>query len=213
MDESEEAKLRESLASIEGRVKGFSENIKIPGEDLLPLVKKYLAESSTSPSRAQDDPNALINLRLEEGHVPGWAENLEMAQIPAILGLTGLSLGLSSFGETGNPYLDMTTQVVNVMVYFNMGYGFAKMSLEDKFEHTKWFNIVFPLHGGLLNGRNETMVRNIEKGFLENPDSDQMLVIVGSDHVKGMKQLLMDQHGYSATAIPALPTNEPSAKK
>lgn len=90
------------------------------------------------------------------------------------------------------------------MAYINGIYGWAEMLLKWKFSDEPWFRIVFPTYGGLLDGRNETMLKNIENGFHEHPEANQMLVIIGRAHVRGMKKLLEDQ-GFTNTLLPPLP--------
>lgn len=58
-------------------------------------------------------------------------------------------------------------------------------------EHAK---VVVDLEEG--HGRNRTMTANIERYFDAQPGDKPMLVIVGRDHVPGMRKLLVQRHGY-----------------
>jgi hypothetical protein len=191
----EEDTLKNNLGLIEFKAQGQSETQSFNGSEIISPLKRYLADESGVLKRP-------VNLQLEKGHVPSTRENLGLLELPANLTLVGLGLGLPHFTGQGNAVVDATSALVTLITFVGTAYTFTGMGLKKRHETKKWYKVIFPLQSALLDGRNETMVRNIDAGFAENPDHDQMLVVVGRAHVKGMKALLIESYGYSPAIIP-----------
>jgi hypothetical protein len=196
----EEQELLAGLREIELETGENGRRIVLMGEEVLPLIRLHLADPAPAPARMP-----MLNLPLEEGHQPGVRENLAMTELPLTLALIGSDLTLSYFSGHGYPDLTGTSQMVSLITSLTAVYTLTKFALQKKHSEKRWFRILFPLDRGLLEGRNETMITNIEKGFVDHPDYDQMLVFVGQAHVKGMKRLLMERSGFREVKIPEIP--------
>jgi hypothetical protein len=199
---AEEQDLLTGLQEIDLETGDHKRRIRVKGEDVLPLIKLHLADPASPWERRKP-----LNLTLEDGHQPGLRENLAMVEFPLTLGLIGSDLTLSFASSHWHPEWTESSQALSAFTTLVSLYSLSKFALQKKHSEKRWFHFVFPLHRGLLEGRNETMVANIDRGFLENPDYDQMLVFVGQAHVKGMKNLLLEHYGYREAIIPELPSN------
>ena len=202
LSSEEEQNLRDHLGIIEFKATGNAHSSSFSGEDVIPLLKKHLADESGLL-------RAPVNLALEKGHTPSTRENLGLLELPANFALVGLGLTLPHFTGQGNAAVDAASALVTLVTFAGTAYTFTGLGLKKRHETKKWYKVIFPLQSALLDGRNETMVQNIEKGFSENPEHDQMLVLVGRDHVRGMKALLIENHGYSPAEVPGKAAKEP----
>lgn len=200
---AEEQELLAALQEIDLETGDQTRLIRVKGEEVLPLIKLHLADPAPLAERRLP-----LNLALEEGHQPGLRENLAMVGFPLNLGWIASDLALSYASSHGHPEMTGASHAVSAMTTLVSLYTLSQYAFQKKHSEKRWFHFVFPLHHGLLEGRNETMVANIERGFLENPDYDQMLVFVGQAHVKGMKKLLLEHYGYREAIIPKLPSVE-----
>jgi hypothetical protein len=186
-----------------GNMKISSGDVEVDPVELLKVIKVYLSANSEMIASEQ---RKIVNIQLEVGHKPNFKENLDVAQLPLTLGLLGLTFAISPFAGHGNQTVDVADKIITGIVYLNSAYTWAELAMKKKFSSKPWFSAVFPTYGGLLDGRNQTMVANIEKGLIEHPESDQMLIIVGKAHVKGMKSLLQDQYRFSSAPLTDLPS-------
>jgi hypothetical protein len=194
---AEEQDLLTGLREIDLETGENGKKIEVKGEDVLPLIRLHLADPA-SPSGPRD----VLNVPLEEGHQPGLRENLAMAEFPMTLGLIGTDLALSWASSHGYPGLTASSHNLSMTTTMITVYSLTQYAFQKKHSEKRWFHFLFPLHRGLLEGRNETMVANIEKGLLEHPEYDHMLVFVGQAHVKGMKRLMMERFGFRGVSIP-----------
>jgi len=194
---AEEQELLAGLKEIELETGENGRSIVVKGEEVLPLIRLHLADPAPAPESGQ-----VLNLPLEEGHQPGVRENLAMVEFPLTMGLIGSDLALSFISSHGFPGLTESSHTLSMATTLISVYSLTQYAFQKKHSEKRWFHFVFPLHRGLLEGRNETMVSNIEKGLIENPDYDQMLVFIGQAHVKGMKRLLIERFGFREARIP-----------
>jgi hypothetical protein len=194
---AEEQELLAGLREIDLETGENGKKIEVKGEDVLPLIRLHLADPAPAPEKRQ-----VLNVRLEEGHQPGVRENLALVEFPMTLGLIGSDLALSWASSHGYPGLTASSHNLSMTTTMITVYSLTQYAFQKKHSEKRWFHFLFPLHRGLLEGRNETMVSNIEKGLIENPDYDQMLVFIGQAHVKGMKRLLIERFGFREARIP-----------
>ena len=204
----EESALAEKLESFSISVDGFEPGRDYAAEELLPLVREYLGRPPLDAYKRATP----VNVNLEKGHQPGLRENLSLLEIPFSIGFGGLQLGLGWAASPATPELAIAASVSSFAGILYTAQSITGHLLTLKHSDKRWFRAIFPLHGGLIDGRNETMVRNIDAGFQANPQFNQMLVIVGKAHVPGMKRLLVEGQGYSPVPIPA-PVNSSKEKK
>jgi hypothetical protein len=197
----EEQNLRDTLGIIDFKATGKTKSYSFSGDDVIPLLKKHLADDSGLL-------RAPVNLQLERDHTPSVRENLGLLELPANFALLGLGLTLPQFTGQGNPAVDAASALVTLITFTGTAYTFTGLGLKKRHENKKWYKVIFPLQSALLDGRNETMVRNIDAGFANNPDHNQMLVVVGRDHVRGMRALLIENYGYSPAALPGKVSKE-----
>ena len=153
-----------------------------------------LKDSSLKDAKnyALANPETHQYLPLEEGHVPDFAEKLELLKAPAILALTILDYHISD----AENYALYSTMLTAPAVYF-----FAEIMLAWKYHSAKWYRKWFPTSGGILIGRNETMVGNLLSYIEENAGKDT-LVIVGAGHVSGLSSILTTRHGFALVDLP-----------
>jgi hypothetical protein len=194
---AEEQELLAGLREIDLETGENGRRIEVKGEDVLPLIRLHLADPAPASEKRQ-----VLNVPLEEGHQPGVRENLALAEFPMTLGLIGSDLALSWASSHGYPALTASSHNLSMTTTMITVYSLTQYAFQKKHSEKRWFHFLFPLHRGLLEGRNETMVANIEKGLIENPDYDQMLVFIGQAHVKGMKRLLIERFGFREARIP-----------
>ena len=147
--------------------------------------------------QAQSEPNVIW---LERGHVPKIGENITSVALPAFVAYGSYVVGraLNQFGRsflTAYYFGAITTTalfalpnmaILATLYYFPDG-TLAKI-------------IGLPLQA-LLTGRNENMAENVIKSFEGDPELNTMLVIVGRDHVKGMRQLFEHNHGFRKLSL------------
>ena len=212
---------------IEASIMKFLEQIKITfdgveqsGSVLYPRIKKILEERTaaanssvgqnnsqviavnTDAAAAMSRNKSPVVVELEEGHVQGFAEKIHMLMLASPLYGIPIELGLSFVPNTGSIVFDTAKSVVQYGLGAIIGYTYAQSKLTKKNLNKSWFKLLFPFGDGLGHGRNLTMVRNIEKAFDEYPDQDQMLVIVGKNHVEDMKRILIREQGYQSADVP-----------
>ena len=139
----------------------------------------------------------VINLWLEKGHVPDFAEKSSLLQLPIVIGVstTDFSLWYANHQEMVLP--SGVLEVAAVSTSALSAYLILQSLLHRPFSEKNWYRKVFPASDGHLFARNLTMTKNMIKGLEEHPEEDQMLVLVGSAHVPGMKKILMEQYGFS----------------
>lgn len=134
-----------------------------------------------------------VILQLELGHEPSLREKLAMLKMPAGLAINfvGLFVNLN--------YDSFSTgfhQVMTTLLLANIGYIVAERGLET-YSSQAWYNTIFPVIKSLVDGRNGTMASNISKGMQTYSQYDHLLVLVGRSHVPGLKNLLIEEYGFT----------------
>lgn len=138
-----------------------------------------------------------VNVHLEKGHRSSLREKLSMTQL--ILALSSPVLVFAGDFLGKGSAMDLA---ISAFVLTHAGYAIAQIALAEKYSERPWFSRLFPLHNGLLDERNETMVTQIEKALIDHPEYDHMLVLVGSAHVHGLEKLLIERYGFSQVDFP-----------
>ena len=145
------------------------------------------------------EPSFEINVDLETGHKPGLAEQLYSLFFPMMM-LTCAgwicSIGLH-YLIPENPVGPVLNAITAIISSFSISQYFLS-KLPRRWKNSRVYKLVSIIESGSLDGRNMTMVENINRAFLENPEQDTMLVIVGEDHIDGMKQLLSEHFSFSS---------------
>jgi len=135
-------------------------------------------------------------IHLEDGHKPDIWENIDSIQNYITVGI------LAGYYATSflipQHLADMIGWGVNSFSVYEL-VGLKVTS--SKFQTSTWASRLFPLSLAILRGRNATMINNIDKVFNEQPDVNEMLVIVGKLHVPEMK-LLLQRNNYQSIPLP-----------
>lgn len=160
------------------------------------LIKKFGLEDYKAVSGTADKaaPTAITRqvFNLEEGHRPGYAENIQSVTVPlSVVSLvTFLSLGMWHVLGSPPPVADGTLIFASAVLVVLGSHYYLNHILGKFAPETKLFKWSSSLENGLLDGRNETIATKIRDILKGNPTEKQMLVIVGSRHVPGIKSLL-----------------------
>jgi hypothetical protein len=162
------------------------------------LDEVYLArfKGEPAPVKVESDQKTR-KFMLELGRKAGLAENLNSIGVNAVSGFLLLSLLSGYFHSTA-----LNSAFYGVTAYtwadFAINY-FTKNSLSRE----AWYQALFPLRVAQWNSRNDIMVANIQKAFDETPDMNNLLVIVGKNHVMDMKKMLIKDQGFVSIPLPS----------
>ena len=139
----------------------------------------------------------ITNIELEAGHKPGLAEQLASVLLPATILSCAASMcnAALEYAVPGNPVSPILAPISLSVIYFN-NFQIFGAKIFGRWQNTKTYRLVFSIGQGVVDGRNQTMVKNIIKALEENRTEEPLLVIVGSGHNAGMEHLLQTQHGF-----------------
>ena len=189
-------RIQERLQTGELNLTQLSDLYVTIGDETLSGNEVY-AEMGLTPGQLLDKAMP-VNLALERGHQPGIIENLQSVLLPS-----QMFSGVAAFlGDTlnqvdpGNALSAHLSPVVWGVAIFSAAQLSATKILRPRFQEHTWYKVAFAIQDGLLNGRNRIMVNNIQKAFRDYPEQSAMLVIVGRDHVEGMRKLLAREAGF-----------------
>lgn len=135
---------------------------------------------------------------IESGHVPDIWENIDSIKSYISYGILAGYFSAAYFSPAvANNYLLMA------IPFFTAGYELLTQTLavSQTVRQKTWYQRLFPLGLAVINGRDSTMVGNIDQTISERDDVTEFLVIVGKDHIPGIKAKLM-QRGYVFVPLP-----------
>jgi hypothetical protein len=182
-------------------------NYSFKTEKLFELIKSDLEEPMSTGADGLMRPESM-NLRLEKGHQPDLHEKVGLLFMPSLVAASFVQYLSGHFVGHGLPAVDIVHATASGFSTLNMYYLFGYFGLRKWHYEKPWFKAVFVGYTGLLEGRNATMVKNINQGFIENEDHDTMLVLVGSFHVSGMRTLLIEKYGFSPASLESTPAQK-----
>lgn len=162
--------------------------------------RKHSSTIDDAIETAEEDPlRKFINIPLEKGHTPDLAENMQSIILPAQMFTCGAAFcgDVLHYLEPGNAVSTVTTPLVWIVAGVGLSQTWAAKILRPRFKDQKWFKFVFAVNYGLINARDKTMVNNVYNALFEYKEEKAILVIVGKDHVDGMRDLLRDQFGFA----------------
>lgn len=138
------------------------------------------------------------NIPLEKGHVPDLPENIQSIILPTqMLTCAAAFCGdVLYYLEPTNTVSNVTTPLVWIVAGVGLTQAYGAKLLRPHFKDEKWFKTIFAINYGLINARDKTMTNNVHKALSEHPDENAILVIVGKDHVDGMRDLLKQNFGF-----------------
>lgn len=168
---------RSSLFFSGGRVE------RVFGETDGPAFEQKLLDIQDFGVSASDK----ISVALEDKHAPTRSETLANLYICAITCLFILSI-VSHFLSLSLEATSALGWVTSVFNYYGV-LGVLAVIWDRQTPSPRVLDLfVFP--NGLSEGRNQTMAKNICRGFELFPERKVMVVVVGAAHVSGLKLLL-----------------------
>ena len=168
-------------------------------EQMTRIIEFRIEELEALSNRTPDQAEQLDRLRdllspierpnivkLERGHVPQSAENIR--GIPALT-TYAIVLGVDGLSYIAGVHSALTpVEIGGVLLAYALAGQLGKRF--DKFKDSHRFNRLFPIHYGLITGRDKTMTKNLVDA-MTRPEIGQILVIVGRMHVPGIKRRLL----------------------
>lgn len=198
------AKSMESLSAKERERVKSNLQVKIGGrpftseemEDFWKDVESFMGNPSKSGSKTEASQSQTV-FDLEEGHKPDFIEQAAVMFLPVLLGVYMVSWITAFLPDS--PVVREIRSITVPPIIFLVVYSLFGDLLKRRFQDSRWYRVLFP--DGLVIGRNKTMAANISKNLEARPEMDKMLVVVGKAHVPGMKELLINQHGFKEIPV------------
>lgn len=134
------------------------------------------------------------NFFLENNHRPDLKENLYSVVVPTEYLSKALLIPTAAFSLAApNGFVaEIVLPTLLVIVGTRAIHKYLGKKLKTKYSDKTWFNNIFFDDRGLLDARNKTKTKNINKILNENPEVKTLLVIVGKLHVEGIVENLLN---------------------
>lgn len=189
-------------------------DVQLTGEPLIERVRLLAAKYSTGDNEPANqveqsvDPHASVPL--EADHVP---------QLPEQIGTWRMALTIPSYiattaGVVGHliapNHISSATmwELSSALILIN-AWQYIDTIFYKRFGNNQVFRDYVSIKHQMLDGRNNTMTKNIEKAFADNPSAQRILVIVGDGHREGMRDLLINNYGYSPVPLNVVNSTAP----
>ena len=132
------------------------------------------------------------NFFLENNHKPDLKENLYSVVVPTV-GMAKtlfVPVVLASFIFPNSFVAEAVLPSLATIIGARALHLYAGKKLKSKHSGKAWYNTIFFDNVALVDARDKTMSKNINKILEQNPDVETLLVVVGQLHIEGLMKNL-----------------------